>query len=103
MKTGIKIKPVSGYILVEPEEKEEQTASGIYIPDSGSGEKPQQGKVIKVGEKVLHESGEKYVESPCKEGDVVVYKKWGGNEYKIPGSQKEYIFIKFDDILAIIQ
>ena len=37
--------------------------------------------------------------SPVKVGDVVIYKKWGGNEVKIDG--KEYLFVKFEDIMAV--
>jgi len=98
----LNIKPVAGYILVEPQESEKTTASGIVLPDTVSADKPQQGKVIAVGEAVLHESGEEKVESPCKLGDIVVYKKWGGNEYKDKPTNKEYMFVKFDDILAIV-
>jgi chaperonin GroES len=90
------LKPTSGYILIEPLEKEAKTASGIYLPDN-VGEKPQIGKVIAVGSKTY--VGEHEVESPAKVGDSVLYKKWGGNEVKIEG--KEYIFVKFDDVLAV--
>lgn len=94
--------PTNGYILVEPSESQKTTASGIVIPDTVSGDKPQQGKVLSMGGKMLHESGQE-VAAPCKVGDVVIYKKWGGNEYKPEGSDKELMFVKFDDILAIVK
>jgi len=99
MKTAkINLKPVRGVILIEPTEKELKTSSGIYIPDTASSEKPQKGKVLAIGETEITDHGiEK--KSPVKLGDVVIYKKWGGNEVKIDG--KEYLFVKFDDILAI--
>jgi chaperonin GroES len=97
--TKTNIKPVAGYLLIEPTEKEEKTSSGIYLPDS-AGEKPQQGKVLVVGSEEITDSGVKR-KSPVKAGDVVIYKKWGGNEVKIEGI--EYLFAKFDDILAIVE
>src|SRR4030065_192001 len=96
--TKVNLKPASGYLLIEPTEKEEKTSSGIYLPDS-AGEKPQQGKVLAVGSDEVTDSGAKRT-SPVKAGDVVIYKKWGGNEVKIEG--REYLFAKFDDILAIV-
>ncbi len=96
--TKINMNPVAGYLLIEPTEKEEKTSSGIYLPDS-AGEKPQQGKILAVGPEEITDSGTKR-KSPVKTGDVVIYKKWGGNEVKIEG--KEFLFAKFDDILAIV-
>jgi chaperonin GroES len=93
-----KIRPSAGYLLVEPEEGEKQTASGIVLPESHD-EKPQRGKVLAVGGAEITDSG-KTRKAPCKVGDTVVYKKWGGNEYKI--GEKEFLFIKFDDILAVV-
>jgi chaperonin GroES len=87
------LKPTAGYLLIEPLEKETQTASGIYLPDS-AGEKPQKGKVLALGEDT------KDFKKPCKVNDDVIYKKWGGNEVKIDG--KEFLFVKFEDILAVI-
>lgn len=102
-KTDTKLNPVAGYILIEPQEAEKTTASGILLPDTVNSDKPQQGKVIAIGGEVLHESGEEKVSSPCEVGDVVIYKKWGGNEYKDKETNKEYMFVKFDDILAIVK
>jgi len=93
-----KIQPAPGYLLLEPMEKEEKTVSGIYLPDSAS-EKPQQAKVLAVGDEEVTDNGTKRKAS-VKVGDVVIYKKWGGNEVKLEG--KEYLFAKFDDILAVV-
>lgn len=93
----VNLKPAPGYILVEPEEAETKTASGIVLPES-AGEKPLTGKVLVVGDDDILEGGIKK-SSPVKVGDKVVYKKWGGNEIKIEG--KEYLFVKFEDILAV--
>jgi chaperonin GroES len=92
-----KLIPTAGILLLEPLEAETKTASGIYLPDTAS-EKPQKAKVLAVGEPEITESG-KVRKSPVKLGDIVIYKKWGGNEVKIEG--KEYLFAKFEDVLAV--
>lgn len=94
----IKIQPTSGYVLVAPVAEEKKTDSGIVLPDTHE-EKPQKGEVLAVGNPIITEAGEK--EAPCKKGDTVIYKEWGGNEYK--EGKKEYLFIKFEDILAIVE
>lgn len=94
----LNLKPTAGNILLEPEEAMKKTASGIVLPETATGEKPQRGKVLSVGTDEITDSGAKKV-APCKVGDTVYYKKWGGNEIKLEG--KEYLFVKFEDILAI--
>ena len=97
MKTSVSnLKPTQGYVLLEPVESQKKTASGIYLPDSHD-EKPQQAKVLAVG---VDDPKRK---APCKKGDVVIYKKWGGDEIKLGLGEKEYIFVKFEDILAIVK
>lgn len=93
----LKLKPTAGYLLIEPLEAETKTAGGIYLPDTAS-EKPQKGKVLSVGAPELTEKGAKR-SSPVRAGDLVIYKKWGGNDVKIEG--KEYLFVKFEDVLAV--
>lgn len=93
------LQPLPGYVLVEPAKAQKQTESGIYLPDSHD-EKPQQGTVLAVGDS-WHTEHDAVIKAPCKKGDTVVYKKWGGNEYKI--DDIEYQFLKFEDILAIIK
>jgi len=93
----LNLKPMAGYVIVKPADKVTKTDSGIYLPDS-SDEKPQKGLVIAVGEAETTKSGKKKP-IPVKAGDVVIYKKWGGSEVKIDGV--EYLFAKFEDILAI--
>lgn len=93
---NLKLKPTPGYFLIVPLEAETKTASGIYLPDTVS-EKPQKGKILAVGSAAFVD-GQK-IEPPAKIGETVIYKKWGGNEVKING--KEYLFVKFEDVLAI--
>ena len=99
--TKLNLKLTAGYLLIEPLEKEVKTSSGIYLPEN-AGEKPQKGKVVATGDSTCADCKQGsccMVDSPAKVGDVVLYKKWGGNEVKIEG--KEYLFVKFEDILAI--
>lgn len=95
--TSLNLKPTAGYLLLEPQEAETKTASGIVLPDT-AGEKPQSGSVLAVGDDEITDGGATR-KAPAKVGDRVVYKKWGGNEIKTEG--KEYLFVKFDDILAV--
>jgi len=91
------LKPLAGYVLIEPAPKETKTASGIILPDSAD-EKPQEGKVLACGDNIFDHGKE--VECPVKVGDKVVYKKWGGNEVKVDG--KEMLLIKFEDLMATV-
>lgn len=88
-----------GYVLVEPQEAETKTSSGIILPETAQ-EKPAQGKVLAVGDDLVLENG-KVVKAPVKVGDMVVYKKWGGDEIKAEG--KELKLVKFDDLMAILE
>lgn len=90
---ALKIQPLSDRVVVQPQEAETKTASGIYIPDSAK-EKPQQGKVVAVG------SGKKDHKMTVKVGDSVLYGKYAGTELKLEG--KDYLIMREDDILAII-
>ena len=95
----LSVKPLMGYVLVEPSDAETTTSSGIILPESAQ-EKPAQGQVISCGDDMVMENG-KVVKCPVKTGDKVVYKKWGGDEIKIAGV--EYKLVKFDDLMAILE
>ncbi len=90
---ALKIQPLSDRVLVEPQEAETKTASGLYIPDSAK-EKPQQGKVVAVGK------GKKDHNMTVKVGDMVLYGKYSGSELKYEGN--DYLIMREEDILAII-
>lgn len=98
-KLNLGIRPLAGYLLVEPASSETTTASGIVLPDSAQ-EKPAQGTVIALGEDLVLETG-RVVRCPVSVGQKVVYKKWGGDEMKISGV--EYKLVKFDDLMAILE
>lgn len=87
------IRPLADRVLVEPQEAQTKTVSGIYIPDSAQ-EKPQQGTVIAVG------SGKKDEPMEVKVGDVVLYGKYAGTEVTV--NDKKYLIVKQSDILAIL-
>lgn len=95
----LSIRPLMGYVLVEPSEADTKTASGIYLPESAQ-EKPAQGTVVACGDDMVMENG-KVIKCPVKTGDKVVYKKWGGDEIKVEG--KELKLVKFDDLMAILE
>lgn len=92
------IKPVGDRVIIEPIEREEATASGIVLPDNAK-EKPQEGRVIAVGSR-RNENGERE-ELDVKEGDKVLFSKYGGTEIKY--QNKEYLIMRENDILAVIE
>ncbi len=95
----MKIRPLHDRILVERLEEEEKTKSGIVIPDSAK-EKPQKGKVIAVGSGKINEKGER-VKMDVKEGDQILFEKYGGNEIKV--DDKELLIMREEDVLAVIE
>jgi len=96
----MKIKPLSDYILVEPIKQEEITKGGVLIPETAREERAIRGKVIAVGPGKLNEKGERIPVS-VKEGQIIIFKKYAPDEIKI--DDKEYYFIREDDIMAIIE
>ena len=95
----MKVQPLFDNVLIEPTDAEERTASGILLPDSAK-EKPQTGKVVAVGSGKVGPKGDVHP-MVVKVGDVVLYKKWGGNEVKLEG--KEYTLVSQEDILGIVK
>lgn len=94
------IKPLSDHILIEPIGQKEKTETGIILPDTVEKERPEQGKVIAVGPGKKTKSGN-IVPLEVKEGDKVLFTKYGPNEIKV--GDKEYLIAKEEDILAIIE
>ena len=95
----MKLRPLGDKILVKRVEAQSQTTSGIYLPESAK-EKPQEAKVIAVGDGKLLDSGER-ADFQVKADDVVLIGKWGGTEIKI--DDQEMLIMGEDDILAIIE
>ncbi len=95
----LNVKPLMGYLLIEPDKGESQTASGIILPES-SQEKPAQGKVLAIGDDFILPNGQ-VLRAPVKVGDKVVYKKWGGDDIKVSGVELK--IVKFEDLMAILE
>jgi len=94
------IKPLSDHILIEPIKEEEKTKAGIFLPDTASKEKSEEGRVVAVGPGKRNEKGE-IIPVSVKVGDKVLFSKYGPNEIKI--DNKEYLIATESDILAIVE
>jgi chaperonin GroES len=94
----MKFRPLHDRVLVERLESEEKSAGGIIIPETAK-EKPQQGKVIAVGNGVRDEQG-KMQALDVKAGDTILFGKWSGTEVKLDGT--EYLIMKESDIMGIL-
>ncbi len=93
------LKPLQDRIVIKVIEDTEQTAGGIFIPDSAK-EKPQKGEVVAVGEGKTNDKGEKEP-MEVKVGDIVLYAKYAGTEVKMDGV--EYKILSIKDALAIVE
>ena len=96
---SINIRPLGDKIIVQRLEAETQTASGIFLPQSAT-EKPQQAKVVRVGDGRTTDDGKK-VDFQVKVGDTVILNKWGGTELK--HKDEEYLVLSEDEVLAIVE
>ncbi len=95
--SSLKYQPLGDRVIVEPITPEQSTKSGIVLPDTAK-EKPQSGKILATGPGKTSDEG-KLIPITVKEGDTVIYAKYGGTELKVDG--KEYLIIRESDILAI--
>jgi chaperonin GroES len=94
----MKVKPLYDRLVVKRLEEEEKTKGGIIIPDAAK-EKPQEGRVIAVGDGKVLENGQK-APLTVKVGDKILFGKYSGSEIKIDGD--EHLILREDDVLAII-
>ena len=90
------LKPLGDRLIVEVLEEEEQTFSGIVLPDTAK-EKPQRGKVLAVGPGSRDDNG-KFVAMDLAEGDEIVFSKYGGTEIRV--GTDEYLILRESDVLA---
>jgi chaperonin GroES len=93
------LRPLHDRIIVQRLEEGEQHIGGIIIPDTAK-EKPQQGKVIAVGNGRVNDDG-KRVSLDVKAGDLILFGKYAGQEIKLDG--EEYLIVKEDEALAVIE
>jgi chaperonin GroES len=99
VETSMSVKPLGDRVLVQAVEDQEVKKGGIIIPDTAK-EKPQEGKIVAVGTGKRDEHG-KLIPFEVKKGDRVLISKYGGTEIKIDG--KEYLIMREDDILGVIE
>lgn len=92
-------KPLKDRLLVKYSDEPEKSTGGIFIPDSAK-EKPQKGEVIAVGAGRITDDG-KLQPMELKKGDNVLFEKYAGSKIKLDGI--EYLIIKEDDILGILE
>jgi chaperonin GroES len=95
----MKLRPLHDRILVRRIEEEEKTKGGLIIPDTAK-EKPQEGKVIAVGEGRVSEDGTLRPLDVHK-GDRVLFTKYAGSEIEVGGD--EHLIIREDDVLAVLE
>ena len=91
-------RPLHDRILVQRIEEGEQKVGGIIIPDSAK-EKPQQGKVVAVGNGKVKDVGGR-IALDVKAGDLILFGKYSGQEIKLDG--EEYLIMREDEVLAVI-
>ena len=92
------IKPQEDRVVIKIEQAEQTTASGLVIPETAK-EKPQEARVVAVGPGRVDEKGNR-IPVDIKEGDVVVFSRYGGTEVKYQG--EEYLILSARDVLAIV-
>ena len=94
----MKLKPLGDRLIVRAIEDEEKTASGLVLPDTAK-EKPQKGTILAAGDGKLDEDG-KRIPLEVKEGDEVLYSKYGGTEIKDPKTGEDLLVLRESDVLA---
>ncbi|HMH53658.1 MAG TPA: co-chaperone GroES [Candidatus Acidoferrum sp.] len=94
----LKIRPLHDRILVKRLEEGETVRGGIIIPDTAK-EKPQEGKVVAVGNGKVGDDGKK-IPLDVKAGDKILFGKYSGSEVKI--EDEEYLILREEDVLAIL-
>lgn len=95
---AVKFRPLHDNIVVERKEEEVGMVGGLFIPDSAK-EKPQQGKVVRVGAGRVNKEGVRAA-LDIKEGDTILFGKYGGNDIKIDG--KDYLILAEHEVLAVL-
>ncbi len=94
------LRPLQDRIIVQRIEEDQQTSSGgIIIPDSAK-EKPQQAKVVAVGNGKRNDDGT-VTPVDVKAGDKILVGKYSGNDVKI--DDEEYVILREDEVLAVIE
>lgn len=95
----MQLRPIGGHIIVAPVEKEQKTASGIILPQTGEKDRAEQGKVIAVGPGKFLENGTRQV-MEVKTGDTVVFSY---SRQEVTLEDKKYLVVAAEDIMAVIE
>ena len=98
--SNLKLRPLADRVIVEPQDREEQTSGGILLPETAK-EKPQEGLVIAAGPGRWDEDGKKRLPLEVAVNDRVVYAKYSGTEIKL--GDKKYLILGEKDILAVLE
>ena len=94
------LKPLGDRLIVKALDEEQTTASGLVLPDTAK-EKPQEGKVLAVGDGRFADEGEKRIPLDVSEGDTVLYSKYGGTEITVDG--EDLLVLRESDVLAKVE
>ncbi|MEX2176770.1 MAG: co-chaperone GroES [Pirellulaceae bacterium] len=94
----MKVTPIGDKVVIKRLESEARTAGGIVLPDSAK-EKPQQGRVLSIGDGRQLPDGSR-AECQVQEGDRVLFTTWAGTEIKVDG--EELLILREEDIVAIM-
>ena len=98
-KTKVHVRPLEDRVLVKPNEAEDKTKNGIFLPE-GAKEKPMMGKVIATGPGKLSDEGVR-AEMTVKKGDIVVYGKYAGTEVDING--EKHMLVRESELLGVVE
>jgi chaperonin GroES len=96
----MRLKPIGDRIIVRRQESQEKTSGGIILPDSAKN-KPQRGKVLAVGPGRLLKDGSRR-DLQVKEGDLVLFTTWAGDEFKDARNKDEILVMREEDVLAVL-
>lgn len=100
MAKKIPVTPLGDRVVLQPNETQGKTASGIYIPDTASKEKPARATVVAVGPGRWDEDGEKQIPVGVKIGDEVLFAKYAPEEIEVDG--QTYLVVSESSLLAVI-
>ncbi len=97
--TALKLSPLGDRVVIKPAGREETTKSGLVLPDTAK-EKPQKGTIIAAGPGRRDDDGDR-IELDVKVGDVVLFAKYAGTEFKL--EEEDLLILAEKDILAVIE
>jgi chaperonin GroES len=96
----MKIKPLHNHVVIKQQDETETMYGNIVVPDLGK-EKPLMGEVVAVGEGIWAITGERFIYTEVKVGEIVVFPAFGGTKMTVEG--EEYVVMKEQDLLAILE